>query len=225
MKENFCDTDRSQSTRDDFLKKHKKTQSEGETHKSKSMLKRSFDIAFSILFFLIFAIPAIAISVLVHATSPGPILFWSQRVGQNNHLFWMPKFRTMTYTAPIIATNSLDNPEGYITNVGRVLRRFSLDEIPQLWCILKGDMSIVGPRPVLNDASEEGLLALRTQHGVTKLKPGLTGWAQINGRDFLNEIEKNSYDVYYLKNQSFLFDLKIVLITAVKVFFSHDIRH
>lgn len=189
------------------------------------MLKRIIDIFCSLMLLLIFALPSLIIALIIKQTSPGPILFWSQRVGQNNHLFWMPKFRTMMYTAPVVATNCLDNPEGYITTVGKILRRLSLDEIPQLWCILKGDMSIVGPRPVLNDASERRLLDLRTQQGVTALKPGLTGWAQINGRDFLSEVEKISYDVYYLNNQSLFFDIKIMLITAFKVLFSHDVRH
>jgi len=189
------------------------------------MLKRIFDISFSLFLCLLFLCPSIIIGLLIKTTSDGPILFWSQRVGQYNKLFWMPKFRTMAHTTPIIATNHLNNPHEYVSPVGSFLRRFSLDEIPQLWCILTGHMSIVGPRPLLSDASEKKLLDLRTINKIPSLKPGLTGWAQINGRDFLTEDQKINHDVFYLRHNSFILDMKIVVITIFKVLFSFDVRH
>lgn len=189
------------------------------------MLKRIFDISFSLILSLLFLCPSILIAILIKLTSEGSVLFWSQRVGQHNQLFWMPKFRTMAYQTPVVATNHLRNPHDYLTPIGKFLRKFSLDEIPQLWCILMGDMSIVGPRPLINDPSEKNLLDLRTKNSIPNLKPGLTGWAQINGRDFLTEDQKINHDIYYLKNSSFILDIKIIMITIFKVLFSFDVRH
>jgi len=186
-------------------------------------LKRAFDFTAAALGLLVLAIPAALVWLVVKTTSKGPALYWSARVGRDNALFQMPKFRTMTVGTPALATHKLEKAESYLTPPGALLRRLSLDEIPQLWCILKGDMSLVGPRPAL--FNQDDLIALRTERGVHKLTPGLTGWAQINGRDELSIAEKVSLDAEYLQRRSFLFDLKILLLTIPKVLGMHGVAH
>lgn len=163
------------------------------------------------------------ISVIVKITSDGPALHWSSRVGRYNKPFMMPKFRTMRINTPAVATHLLDNPEKWLTPLGSFLRKSSLDELPQLWCILKGEMSFVGPRPAL--FNQYDLIALRTQKGVHELLPGLTGWAQVNGRDELPIHEKVEFDVEYLKRKSFLFDMKILWRTVLKVLAKDGVSH
>ncbi len=163
---------------------------------------------------------------LIKLTSKGPALYWSQRVGQNNDLFTMPKFRSMHVGTPQIAThlmNQQQNPNAYLTPIGSFIRKTSLDELPQLWSVLRGDMSVVGPRPAL--FNQDDLIALRTEKGVHVLKPGITGWAQINGRDELPIPEKVALDSYYLNHQSILLDIKIILLTAIKVLRRDNITH
>ena len=166
-------------------------------------MKRLFDFTMSLFLLVIVSIPMLLIALLVKLTSKGPILYWSDRVGKNNTIFKMPKFRTMKIDTHAVATHLLLNPDLYLTPIGKFLRKSSLDELPQLISILKGDMSFVGPRPAL--FNQEDLVALRTQKGVHILTPGLTGWAQINGRDELAIPVKVEFDEYYLTNRSFLF--------------------
>ena len=165
----------------------------------------------------------IILALFIKITSLGPVFYWSSRVGRNNLFFQMPKFRSMRIETPAVATHFLQNPDQWLTPIGSFLRRSSLDELPQLWCILKGDMSFVGPRPAL--FNQEDLIALRTEMGVDKLIPGLTGWAQINGRDELPIPQKVALDVEYMQRQSFLFDLKILWITALKVLTKDGVSH
>ena len=186
-------------------------------------MKRLFDISCSLLSGIFLAIPMLIVALLVRLTSPGPILYWSDRVGRNNAIFKMPKFRTMRIETPAVATHLLDDPDRWLTPVGQFLRKSSLDELPQLWSILAGDMSIVGPRPAL--FNQDDLVALRTKNGVHVLTPGLTGWAQIHGRDELPIPVKVEFDEYYLKHRSFLLDLKIILKTVVKVARSERVKH
>lgn len=186
-------------------------------------MKRLFDFTSSLLAILVLAIPMLIIALLVKATSRGPVLYWSDRVGKDNTIFKMPKFRTMKINTPAVATHLLKNPDQYLTPVGKFLRKTSLDELPQLFSILKGDMSFVGPRPAL--FNQDDLMEFRTQKGVHVLSPGLTGWAQINGRDELPIPVKVEYDEYYMMNQSFFFDLKIILLTALKVVKSEGVTH
>ena len=178
-------------------------------------MKRFFDLLIGFLMGILFILPIILIAVLVKSTSRGQILYWSNRVGRYNSIFEMPKFRTMQVGTPAVATHLLPDPSQYLTPVGSFLRKSSLDELPQLWSILVGDMSFVGPRPAL--FNQEDLIALRTQYGVDALMPGLTGWAQVNGRDELSIPVKVQYEVEYLKKQSFWFDLKILCLTFLKV--------
>lgn len=185
--------------------------------------KRIFDIILAIIATILLIIPFLFISLLVYLTSKGPILYWSQRVGKNNTLFEMPKFRTMWVDTPAIATHLLNNPEALLTPIGSFLRKSSLDEIPQLWNILKGEMSFVGPRPAL--FNQEDLIALRTEAGVHSLTPGLTGWAQINGRDELPIPQKVILDIEYLQQQSFSLDIKIIILTFIKVLKKDGITH
>jgi O-antigen biosynthesis protein WbqP len=177
----------------------------------------------SIILILVFIIPSILISVLISFTSKGSILHWSERVGKNNLIFKMPKFRTMKINTPQLATHLLKNSSDVMTPIGNFLRKFSLDEIPQLWSILIGDMSFVGPRPALFNQND--LIILRSSQGVHKLLPGLTGWAQINGRDDLGIEDKVKRDVEYLEKHSFLFDLKILWFTILKVIKKDGISH
>jgi len=186
-------------------------------------MKRTFDVTCALLAFLLLTIPMLIVAILVKLTSPGPALYWSNRVGRNNAIFKMPKFRTMRIDTPAVATHLLDNPDRWLTPVGKFLRKSSLDELPQLWSILTGDMSIVGPRPAL--FNQDDLVALRTAKGVQLLTPGLTGWAQIHGRDELPIPVKVEFDEYYLKNRSFLLDMNIILLTIVKVLRREGVTH
>jgi len=186
-------------------------------------MKRIFDLILALWAALILALPFLIVALLVRLTSVGPILYWSDRVGRRNKIFKMPKFRTMLVDTPAVATHLLANPEQFLTPVGSFLRKSSLDELPQLWSIIKGDMSFVGPRPAL--FNQDDLIALRSRHDVDKLLPGLTGWAQINGRDELPIPEKVKLDVEYAERQSFLFDVKIIFMTFVKVLKRDGIQH
>lgn len=188
-----------------------------------SIAKRSFDLFAALVAGLVFSIPILVVALCVRATSRGPVLYWSDRVGRNNRIFRMPKFRSMRTDTPAVATHLLADPKQYLTPIGAVLRRSSLDELPQLWCILKGDMSLVGPRPAL--FNQQDLIALRTTCGVEALVPGLTGWAQINGRDELPIPEKVKLDAEYLQRRSLGFDLRIILLTAVRVLRRDGVTH
>jgi O-antigen biosynthesis protein WbqP len=187
------------------------------------MMKRAFDVALALTSVLVFGIPFILTAIAVRVTSPGPILYWSDRVGRDNQLFRMPKFRSMRVGTPAVATHLLTQPEAYLTPIGPFLRRTSLDELPQIWSILVGNMSFVGPRPAL--FNQEDLIRLRTEHGVHRLAPGLTGWAQINGRDEIPIPDKVALDAEYLRRQSFGFDLRIIGMTFSKVLRAKDISH
>jgi O-antigen biosynthesis protein WbqP len=186
-------------------------------------MKRAFDFIGSLIALSIFALPLVLTAVAVRTSSPGPSLFWSNRVGQNNRLFQMPKFRSMRIDTPAVATHLLQNPDQWLTPIGSFLRKSSLDELPQLWCILKGDMSFVGPRPAL--FNQYDLIAMRTERGIHQLLPGLTGWAQVNGRDELTIPKKVELDFEYLQRKSFLFDLKILWMTALKVVVRDGVSH
>ena len=177
----------------------------------------------AILVATIMTVPFIVTALLIKLTSPGPILYWSNRVGRNNKIFKMPKFRTMRVGTPSVATHSLSKPDDFLTPVGRLLRMTSLDELPQLWSIVKGDMSFVGPRPAL--FNQEDLIALRTQYGVHELVPGLTGLAQINGRDELTIIKKVLIDAEYMHRKSFWFDVSILWRTLIKVLRCEGVAH
>ena len=186
-------------------------------------MKRFFDLVIGFLMGILFILPMILIAVLVKSTSRGQILYWSNRVGRCNSIFEMPKFRTMQVGTPAVATHLLPDSSQYLTPVGSFLRKSSLDELPQLWSILIGDMSFVGPRPAL--FNQDDLISLRTQYGVDKLVPGLTGWAQVNGRDELSIPFKVQYEVEYLHKQSFWFDLKILGLTFLKVVRRAGVSH
>jgi len=185
--------------------------------------KRLFDLVLALLALLLLVVPCLLLALAVKLTSRGPVLHWSQRVGQYNSLFAMPKFRSMRVDTPQVATHLLSDPDAYLTPIGRFLRRTSLDELPQLWSILKGDMSFVGPRPAL--FNQDDLIAQRTARGIDRLKPGLTGWAQVNGRDDLPIPIKVDYDAQYLERQSLAFDLKIIWRTALGVVKSDGVAH
>lgn len=186
-------------------------------------MKRAFDIIFALFLTLLLSLPILIIALLVKLTSLGPALYWSDRVGLNNDWFKMPKFRSMKTDTPEVATHLLDNPQSTLTPIGNFLRKTSLDELPQLWNILNGDMSFVGPRPAL--FNQHDLIALRTERGIHKLVPGLTGWAQINGRDELPIPEKVKLDAEYLQNQSLSQDLTILWLTLFRVINSHGVKH
>jgi O-antigen biosynthesis protein WbqP len=187
------------------------------------LIKRSFDLLVALLAAVCLALPVALVTLAVRLTSPGPVLYWSDRVGKHNIIFRMPKFRSMRTGTPAVATHLLPNPDAYLTLIGSFLRKSSLDELPQLWSILKGDMSFVGPRPAL--FNQDDLIALRTEAGVYELLPGLTGWAQVNGRDELPIPEKVKLDVEYLHRQSFGFDLLILWLTFVKVLRRDGVSH
>lgn len=187
------------------------------------MIKRCFDFMLALIAFTCLLIPLGTLVVAVFLTSPGPVLYWSDRVGRNNKIFRMPKFRSMRIDTPAVATHLLENPDQWLTPVGAFLRKSSLDELPQIWSILVGDMSFVGPRPALYN--QDDLIALRTAKGVHVLMPGLTGWAQINGRDELPIPVKVDFDEYYLKNRSLWLDMKIILMTFVKVLRKEGVQH
>jgi len=187
------------------------------------VLKRGFDIAVAFVGLAV-GWPVLAVlALMVCLDSPGPPLHWSQRVGRNNRLFGMPKFRTMRTDAPDVATHLLDDPDRWITPLGRFLRRASLDELPQLWSVLVGHMSLVGPRPALHSQSD--LIGLRTEAGVERLRPGVTGWAQVNGRDELPIPEKVRLDREYLERMSFAFDLRILARTALAAVTARGVSH
>ncbi|WP_411726813.1 sugar transferase [Methyloglobulus sp.] len=186
-------------------------------------MKRLFDLLLALIALIVLSIPLFFLGLLVKFTSKGPILYWSDRVGRNNLIFSMPKLRSMQIDTPAVATHLLNQPDRYLTSIGGFLRRTSLDELPQLWSIIKGDMSFVGPRPAL--FNQDDLIALRSQCGVHHLMPGLTGWAQINGRDDLPTLQKVEYDIEYLQKKSFGFDLYLLGLTFVRVICREGVSH
>jgi O-antigen biosynthesis protein WbqP len=186
-------------------------------------MKRIFDLILGVGLLLLLIAIMLLISISIRLSSKGSVLYWSNRVGKNNKIFKMPKFRTMLIDTPSIASHLLTNPDAYLSSIGGFLRRYSLDELPQLFSILKGDMSFVGPRPALN--TQDDLIFLRTQKGVDKLVPGITGWAQVNGRDELSLEDKAAFDAEYIDLQSFWFDLKILWITFFKVIKRENVSH
>lgn len=186
-------------------------------------MKRLFDVVVALLAGVVLLLPLLSVALIVKLTSPGPALYWSQRVGQNNRIFRMPKFRSMRVDTPAVATHLLTDPDRYLSPVGSLLRKTSLDELPQLWSILVGDMSFVGPRPALFNQAD--LIALRSERGVDRLVPGLTGWAQINGRDELPIPEKVKLDEEYLRRRSFWFDMKIIAMTFLNVMRLEGVSH
>lgn len=187
------------------------------------MIKRTMDLLLAGLAALVLALPLALVALAVRLTSPGPALYWSDRVGQHNRIFKMPKFRSMRVDTPAVATHLLEDPERYLTPIGSFLRKSSLDELPQIWSILVGDMSIVGPRPAL--FNQDDLIALRTERGVHVLLPGLTGWAQVNGRDELPIPQKVQFDQEYLQRQSTGFDFYIIGLTMLKVLHRDSVSH
>ena len=186
-------------------------------------MKRIFDLLLAGLAALVLLVPIGVLALLVRLTSAGPALYWSDRVGRHNRIFKMPKFRSMRIGTPAVATHLLSDPKAYLTPIGSFLRKSSLDELPQLWTILAGDMSFVGPRPAL--FNQDDLIALRSESGVHELVPGLTGWAQVNGRDELPIPEKVKLDLEYLKRQSLCFDIRILWLTFAKVLRREGVSH
>lgn len=186
-------------------------------------MKRLLDLFLSLCLVPVLLLPILLIVVLVRLTSKGPALYWSDRVGVGNDIFKMPKFRTMRIDTPAVATHLLEDPDAYLTPIGPFLRKSSLDELPQLWCVLKGDMSFVGPRPAL--FNQDDLIALRTEKDVHRLIPGITGWAQINGRDDIPIPKKVEFDEYYLNHRTFFFDVKILFLTFLKVTRAENVSH
>lgn len=186
-------------------------------------MKRLFDLLLALCAGVVLLLPVVLVALAVRLTSPGPALYWSDRVGRHNRLFRMPKFRSMRTDTPAVATHLLTDPGKYLTPIGPFLRKSSLDELPQLWSILKGDMSFVGPRPAL--FNQDDLIALRTQQGVHELVPGLTGWAQVNGRDELPIPQKVALDAEYLQSRSLWFDVRILWMTFVKVLRRDGVAH
>ena len=187
------------------------------------MMKRFVDLTLLLIALIFLAIPMLIVAVIVKLSSPGPIVFWSDRVGQYNRIFRMPKFRTMQVNTPNVATHLLVGAGGYLTPVGGFLRKSSLDELPQLWSVLVGNMSFVGPRPALYN--QDDLIAMRTERGIEVLVPGITGWAQVNGRDELDLAEKVNLDAQYLKRRSTGFDFYILFLTVLKVFKREGVSH
>lgn len=186
-------------------------------------MKRPLDLALALLASIIFLLPLLMLAVIVRLTSRGPALYWSDRVGRHNAIFRMPKFRSMKTGTPAVATHLLADADNYLTPVGSFLRRSSLDELPQLWSIIKGDMSFVGPRPAL--FNQYDLIELRTFHGIDDLLPGLTGWAQVNGRDELPVAQKVALEIEYLHNISLWLDIKIIAMTFLKVVKRDNVLH
>ena len=186
-------------------------------------MKQIFDLLLGIAILALLVIPMLLIFTAVRLSSKGPSLYWSDRAGKNNKIFKMPKFRSMLIDTPVVATHLLSNPDSHLSPIGGFLRRSSLDELPQLFSVLKGDMSFVGPRPALYN--QDDLIALRTEKGVDKLLPGITGWAQVNGRDELSIPDKVALDVEYLKRKSFWFDIKILWMTFLKVMKRDGVSH
>ena len=186
-------------------------------------MKRLFDLCLVLFALLFLGLPILLVAVMVRLTSQGSALYWSDRIGRHNKPFKMPKFRSMRVDTPAVATHLLDNPAQFLTPIGSFLRKSSLDELPQLWSILKGDMSFVGPRPALYN--QHDLIALRNNYAINTLMPGLTGWAQINGRDDLPIPQKVQLDAEYLQNKSFIMDLNIILQTFIKVIRRDGVKH
>lgn len=186
-------------------------------------MKRLLDLLLSLIAAVLLLLPIVLVALAVRVTSPGPVLYWSDRVGRHNCIFRMPKFRSMKIDTPAVATHLLQDPAAYLTPIGGFLRKSSLDELPQLWSILRGDMSLVGPRPAL--FNQDDLITQRTRCGVHKLLPGLTGWAQVNGRDDLPIEVKVAFDVEYLERRSLAFDLMVLWRTALKVVQREGVAH
>ena len=186
-------------------------------------MKRIFDLLLAVISLALLLIPMLLIAIVIRLTSKGPSIYWSDRIGKDNEIFKMPKFRSMLIDTPTIATHLLNNPDTYLSPIGSFLRRYSLDELPQLLSVLKGDISFVGPRPALYN--QDYLIALRTEKGVNKLLPGITGWAQVNGRDELLVPEKVALDVEYINRQSFWFDMQILWMTFLKVVKRDGVSH
>jgi O-antigen biosynthesis protein WbqP len=186
-------------------------------------MKRLFDLLLGVAILMLLLVLILLIAIAIRLTSKGPALYWSDRVGSNNKIFKMPKFRSMLIGTPAVATHLLDNPDAYLSPIGDFLRRSSLDELPQLFSVLKGDMSFVGPRPAL--FNQDDLIAMRTEKGVDKLLPGITGWAQVNGRDELSIPNKVALDAEYLNRQSFWFDMKILWMTFLRVLNRDGVSH
>ncbi|MBU4252271.1 MAG: sugar transferase [Candidatus Omnitrophica bacterium] len=187
------------------------------------MVKRIFDLILALILMVLLSIPMLVIAVWIKLMSKGPAVFWTDRVGVNNGIFKMAKFRTMKLDTPQVATHLMEDPERYLIPGGEFLRKYSLDELPQLFNVLKGDMSFVGPRPAL--FNQDDLITLRTNKNIHKLVPGVTGWAQVNGRDDLEIPVKVSFDEYYFNHRSFAFDLYIILLTVIKVVKREGVRH
>jgi O-antigen biosynthesis protein WbqP len=186
-------------------------------------VNRAVELVLAVLVAIAIAIPALLVALAVRLTSRGPILYWSDRVGRDNRIFNMPKFRTMRIGTPAVATHLLDDARAVLTPIGGLLRRTSLDELPQLWSVVRGDMAFVGPRPAL--FNQDDLIALRTDAGVHRLRPGITGWAQVKGRDALTIPEKVAFDRDYLERRSFAFDLRILGLTLLKLFGDRNVAH
>jgi O-antigen biosynthesis protein WbqP len=191
--------------------------------KADELAKRFLDLALGLAASAVFIVPLLLVALLVKLSSKGPALYWSNRVGRNNEIFSMPKLRTMRVGTPVVATHLLQDPDQCLTPIGGFLRKSSLDELPQLWCILLGDMSVVGPRPAL--FNQQNLIQMRTEKGIHAIRPGLTGWAQVNGRDELPIPEKVELDLYYLRHRSLVFDMKVILLTILKVVRRDGITH
>ncbi len=200
-----------------------RVRSEQKSRRVASCVKRTFDLVLGLSLLPLLSIPMAVIAVAVKLTSIGSILYWSDRVGRDNRVFRMPKFRTMNLGTPEVATHLLSDPKAHLTIIGSFLRKTSLDELPQIYSVLKGDLSFVGPRPALHN--QDDLVALRTEHGVHELTPGLTGWAQVNGRDDLPISQKVEYDCEYLRKRAFLFDLKILCLTFLTVIRRDGVAH
>jgi O-antigen biosynthesis protein WbqP len=186
-------------------------------------MKRLFDILVFVVALVIFMLPMMLVAIAVALTSKGPVLYWSKRIGKNNQEFNMPKFRTMRVDTPVLPTHLLGNPDAYLTSIGSFLRKSSLDELPQLWCIFIGKMSVVGPRPALSN--QQDLIDARTSKEIHLIKPGLTGWAQVNGRDEIALEKKVQLDYEYLEKKSFFFDIYVVLLTFYKVIKREGVQH
>jgi O-antigen biosynthesis protein WbqP len=186
-------------------------------------MKRIFDFLLAIILLILFAPIFIVVAIIIKISDPGPALYWSKRVGRQNKLFMMPKFRSMKLSTPQVATHLLTNPEQYLISIGAFIRKSSIDELPQLLSVIKGDMSFVGPRPAL--FNQDDLIKLRTQYGVHELLPGITGWAQINGRDEIPIPKKVAFEVEYLNRKNFFFDLKIIFLTTYKVIKKENVSH
>lgn len=187
------------------------------------MAKRGFDIFVSIIVLILLSLPCIVVAMIIKIGTVGPAIYWSKRIGKDNKPFYMPKFRSMRQDTPEVATDKLSNIEHHLTKIGAYLRKTSFDEVPQLFSVLKGDMSLVGPRPALHNQNE--LIKLRKMQGIDSLRPGITGWAQINGRDEIDLMQKVSLDLEYMKHANMLFDIKILILTLFSVIRSRDIVH